>query len=53
MALFVAPYWVNYHLEHHLEMHVPCWNLPRLHRLLVQEGHEAEMVIEPSYWHVL
>ena len=53
MRLLVAPYWVNYHLEHHLVMHVPCWNLPRLHRLMVQKGHEAEMEIAPSYWHVL
>lgn len=53
MRLFVAPYWVNHHLEHHLVMHVPCWRLPRLHRLMVEKGHEPEMEIAPSYWHVL
>ncbi len=53
MGLLVAPYWVNYHLEHHLVMHVPCWRLPRLHRLMVEKGHEPEMEIAPSYWHVL
>ena len=26
---FIAPYYVNYHCEHHMVMHVPCWNLPR------------------------
>ena len=25
--LFVAPYHVNYHLEHHVAMYVPCWRL--------------------------
>jgi fatty acid desaturase len=29
---FVAPYFVNYHLEHHLFYYVPCYNLPKLHR---------------------
>ena len=27
----IAPYFVNYHLEHHLLYYVPCYNLPRLH----------------------
>ncbi len=52
-GLLVAPYWVNYHLEHHLVMHVPCWRLPRLHRLMVSKGHSADMEIAQSYWHVL
>ncbi|MBZ0217732.1 MAG: fatty acid desaturase family protein, partial [Fimbriimonadaceae bacterium] len=29
--VFVAPYWVNYHVEHHLLMWVPCYNLKKLH----------------------
>jgi len=53
MGLLVAPYWVNYHLEHHLVMHVPCWTLPRLHRLMLAKGHGASMELAPSYWHVL
>jgi len=53
MGLFVAPYWVNYHLEHHLVMHVPCWNLPKMHALMITKGHGGEMDIAPSYWHVL
>ncbi len=40
---FVAPYWVNYHLEHHLVMHVPCWKLPGMHRLLVAKGLGPQM----------
>ena len=46
---FVAPYWVNYHLEHHLVMHMPCWQLPKLHRLLKAKGLGNEMRITPSY----
>jgi fatty acid desaturase len=34
-------------------MHVPCWRLPILHRMMMEKGHEAEMEIAPSYWHVL
>ncbi len=36
--LTVAPHRVNYHLEHHLLMTVPYFNLPRLHRLLEAKG---------------
>jgi fatty acid desaturase len=34
----VAPHRVNYHLEHHLFMQVPYFNLPRVHELLVKYG---------------
>ena len=51
--LFVAPYWVNYHLEHHLVMHLPARNLPKLHKLMVERGHADAMRIAPSYWSVL
>jgi fatty acid desaturase len=36
--LFIAPNRVNYHLEHHLVMTVPHYNLPRMHRLLRERG---------------
>ena len=51
--LFVAPYWVNYHLEHHLFMFVPCWRLPHAHRLLVAGGYASRMEIQPGYRAVL
>jgi len=38
---FIAPYWVNFHAEHHLFMHVPCWKLPRLHRADVEVLRQA------------
>ncbi|MEM7301044.1 MAG: fatty acid desaturase family protein [Pseudomonadota bacterium] len=53
MRLFVAPYYVNYHLEHHLIMHVPCWQLPKLHRLMIERGYAPEMEIGQSYFDVL
>jgi len=53
MRLLLAPYYVNYHLEHHLLMHVPCHRLPKLHGLMIERGFEREMEIGASYWQVL
>ncbi len=36
--LTVAPHHVNYHLEHHLLMTMPHYNLPKLHRILQERG---------------
>lgn len=36
--LTVAPNFVNYHLEHHLLMKVPHYNLPKMHRMLRDKG---------------
>lgn len=52
-AFLFAPYWVNYHLEHHLVMHVPCWKLPRLHGMLRDKGYADRMETAPSYWDVM
>ena len=49
----VAPYWVNYHVEHHLLMYVPCYNLPKLHKLLVGKGYGPKMELQPNYATVL
>ena len=35
--LLIAPCHVNYHLEHHLFPSVPFYNLPKLHKRLMQE----------------
>ena len=51
--LFVAPYWVNYHLEHHLFMFVPCWRLPSAHRALLASDLRDRMEIQPGYAAVL
>ena len=42
---FVAPYYVNYHLEHHLLMFVPCYKLKEAHKLLLKKGHKKEIEI--------
>ncbi len=51
--LFVAPYYVNYHLEHHLLFYVPCYNLPRVHAILARGPHAARMEVQPNYAAVL
>jgi len=51
--LLLAPYYVNYHCEHHMFMHVPCWNLPRVHRLLAAKGVTDRMLTAPGYGAVL
>jgi fatty acid desaturase len=46
--LFLAPNRVNYHLEHHLLMTVPHYNLPRMHRLLRERGVLERAWVEPG-----
>ncbi|MBN8528139.1 MAG: fatty acid desaturase family protein [Caulobacterales bacterium] len=50
---FIAPYWVNFHAEHHLFMHVPCWRLPDLHRALRTRPEGARMETATGYAQVL
>ncbi len=47
----VAPYYVNYHCEHHLFMGVPCYNLPLVHDIL--RPHHDKMKIEKNYADVM
>ena len=49
----IAPYFVNYHLEHHLLMAVPCYNLPKAHALMLAKGYGPQMELEPGYLAVL
>jgi fatty acid desaturase len=49
----VAPYWVNYHVDHHLLMYVPCYNLPTLHAMLLTKGYGPKMETKPNYFSVL
>ncbi len=50
---FVAPYWVNYHLEHHLYTFIPCWKLKTAHRQLIEQGLGPHMELTPGYADVL
>ena len=51
--LFVAPYWVNYHLEHHLFLFVPCYRLAEAHRLMIEKGYGPKMELKRGYRQVL
>jgi fatty acid desaturase len=51
--LLLAPYWVNYHLEHHLFMFLPCWRAPAAHRARIAAGRRNEMELQPGYLAVL
>lgn len=51
--IFVAPYWVNYHLEHHLLMWVPCYRLRLLNRYLKVNGYADSLQSTRGYLNVL
>ncbi|MGD9981428.1 MAG: fatty acid desaturase family protein [Hyphomonadaceae bacterium] len=51
--LFIAPYWVHFHGEHHVFMHVPCYRLQSLHNTLMDKGYWSRMHISPGYISVL
>ena len=47
--LLIAPNYVNFHLEHHLLMTVPHYNLPRMHRLLRDRGVLVDACVTRGY----
>jgi fatty acid desaturase len=51
--LLIAPNRVNFHLEHHLLMTVPHYNLPRLHRMLKSRGVLDDACVVTGYRSVL
>ncbi|MCR9077987.1 MAG: fatty acid desaturase family protein [Hyphomonadaceae bacterium] len=51
--IFIAPYWVNYHCEHHMFMHLPFYRLAEAHRLLHKKGVTERMEVQHGYWGVL
>ncbi len=51
--LLIAPNRVNYHLEHHLLMTVPFYNLPELHRILSTRGALEGGLVEHGYAGIL
>ncbi len=46
---WMVPYRVGWHLSHHVDMGVPCWNLPKLHRELVDSGWVTKEYVWPNY----
>ena len=51
--LLIAPYWVNFHCEHHMFTQVACWNLPKAHRLLASKGVTQDMQLQSGYLSML
>ncbi len=51
--MFIAPYWVNYHCEHHLFMGVPCYHLPKAHMHLLANGYGEKMTTAHGYREVM
>jgi fatty acid desaturase len=51
--VFLAPYWVNYHIEHHVLVFVPCWKLRRAHALLRAKGYHEKMALAAGYLDVI
>jgi fatty acid desaturase len=51
--LLIAPNRVNFHLEHHLLMTVPHYNLPRLHSMLRSRGVLEDACVTDGYRSVL
>ncbi len=45
----IAPYFVNYHLEHHLLVSCPCFRLREMHETLIAKGFGPSMETKPGY----
>ncbi len=47
-------YWqMNYHTEHHMYAGVPCYNLPKLHRLIRPEMPECKRGLLPAWIEII
>jgi len=51
--MLFAPYYVNYHVEHHMLMGVPSYRLPEMHKIIKTKGFYEEGILAPSYWSVI
>ena len=49
----IAPYWVNYHCEHHMFMYLPCYRLVQAHRMLREKGLLERMEVRAGYAEML
>jgi len=51
--MLFAPYHVNYHVEHHMLMGVPSYNLPKVHQIIKKRGFFEKGVLEHNYWSII
>lgn len=51
--MLFAPHYVNYHVEHHLMMGVPPYNLPKMHQILQERGFYKKGVMAQGYGEIL
>lgn len=51
--ILFAPHHVNYHAEHHLCMGAPSYNLPLMHKLLLEQGFYQHGTLEKNYWKIV
>lgn len=51
--MLFAPHYVNYHAEHHLLMTVPCYNLPKMHKLLKERGFFDKGLLRNNYLEII
>lgn len=51
--MLFAPLNVNYHLEHHMMMGVPCYNLPKMHQLIKSKGFYENGTLANGYIEIL
>jgi fatty acid desaturase len=51
--LLIAPYWVHFHAEHHLWMHIPCYRLEAAHKMLAEKGLTKQMEVRHGYKEIL
>lgn len=49
----IAPYNVQYHLEHHLVVNCPHYKLKDAHKMLIEKGYEDQMEIQKGYKAIL
>ncbi len=45
----LVPYWIGWHLAHHVDSGVPMRNLPRYHEALIDAGYVTTALEYPSY----
>lgn len=51
--LLFAPLHVNYHAEHHLMVAAPCYNYPKLHRILKERGYFNHAPLANGYREII